>query len=273
MNVSSIHPMNASDSSMTRLAGGLACRIEGQGPPLILFHGGGGSWTHWIRNIPALRAHYTVYAVDLPGFGDADSVPHEIEDEAYVDRVCAGVREIAGKGRVYLAGFSFGGVNATLVAARMPESIEKLALVAPGGLGRVSNARSQFRKMPPDSAPEEEKRAVLRHNLLLMMFAHPQSVDDATIEIQRDNVARTRFDSRRFTGSTLTRDALWRVRTPTIGIFGARDNLSYPSVYARINPCRALKPDIRIEVIPGAGHWVQYEAAGEVDRLLIDFLR
>ena len=187
--------------------------------------------------------------------------------------MCEGVREIAGSGRIRLAGFSFGGVNATLVAARMPQTIEKLVLVAPGGLGRVSNAGSQFRKMPPESAPEAESREVLRHNLMLMMLAHPESLDDATVEIQRRNVARTRFNSRRFTGSTLTRDALWRVRTPAIAIFGAADNLSYPSVYARINPCRALKPDMRIEVIPGAGHWVQYEAAAEVDRLLIEFFR
>ena len=53
----------------------LACRIEGQGPELIMFHGGTGSWTHWIRNIPALRDHFTVHAYDLPGNGDSPSVP------------------------------------------------------------------------------------------------------------------------------------------------------------------------------------------------------
>jgi pimeloyl-ACP methyl ester carboxylesterase len=127
--------------------------------------------------------------------------------------------------------------------------------------------------MPPDSAPEEEKRAVLRHNLLVMMLAHPQSIDETTVDIQRDNVARTRFNSRRFTGSTLTRDALWKVRVRTLGIFGALDNLSHPSVYARINPCASVKPDMRIELIPNAGHWVQYEAADAVNRLLLDFFR
>jgi pimeloyl-ACP methyl ester carboxylesterase len=263
--------MDTARTRTERLPGGSVCRIEGGGPPLLLFHGGGGSWTHWIRNIPALRARYTVHAFDLPGFGDADTVPHAITDDAYVDLVCEGVRAIAGSGTVKLAGFSFGGVNATLVATRMPQTIEKLALVAPGGLGRVSNARSQFRKMPPDSAPDAEKRDVLRHNLLLMMLAHPQSVDDATIELQRDNVARTRFDSRRFTGSTYTRDALFRLRTPACAIFGALDNLSYPSVYARINPCASLRPEMPITVIPNAGHWVQYEAAPAVNKLLLDF--
>ncbi len=256
---------------MKMIAGGMACRVEGCGPPLMLLHGGAGSWTHWIRNIPALSLHRTVYAVDLPGCGDSASVPADIDPEAYVDLVCEGVREVAAGGQIDLAGFSFGGVNATMVAARMPQTIRKLALLAPGGLGRVNNAGARLRKMPPDSASDEEKREVLRHNLLLMMLVHPESIDDETLEIQRQNVVRARYDSRRFTGSTLAREHLWRVRTPTLAIFGALDNLSYPSVYARVNPLRSMKPDVRLELIPNTGHWVQYEAPAEVDRLLIDF--
>ncbi|MCC7081282.1 MAG: alpha/beta fold hydrolase [Burkholderiales bacterium] len=257
----------------TILSGGVACRIEGSGPRLVLFHGGGGSWTHWIRNIPELGKHFTVFALDLPGFGDSSDVPPDIDPHEYVGIVGGAVDEIARGGQIDLAAFSFGGVNAAMLAVRMPQTIRKLALLAPGGLGRVSNAGSQYRKMPPGDAPEADKREVLRHNLALMMLARPESIDEATVDIQRDNVARTRFNSRRFTGSTLTREALPNLRTPTIGIFGALDNLSHPSVYARVDPCRSLKPDMRIELVPDTGHWVQYEAAEAVNRLLIEFFR
>jgi pimeloyl-ACP methyl ester carboxylesterase len=239
----------------------------------VLFHGGAGSWTHWIRNIPALAEHYTVHAVDLPGCGDSFDVPPDIDPPRYVDLVCDAVREIAAGGRIRLGAFSFGAVNAVMVSARMPETIEKLALVAPGGLGRVNAAGSNLRKMPPDSSGEDAKRAVLRHNLHLMMLAHAESIDDATIEIQRTNVARTRYDSRRFTGSHLTKEYLWQVRSPMIAIFGALDNLSHPSVYARVVPLRSMRPDIPVELIPNAGHWVQYEAPDAVNRLLLDFFR
>lgn len=259
------------DVTMKRIAGGIACRIEGSGPPLLLFHGGAGSWTHWIRNIPVLAKRHTVYAFDLPGGGDADDVPADIAPEKYVELVCAGVREIAAGGQVDLAGFSFGGVNAAMVSALMPGTIRRLALLAPGGLGRVNNAGAALRKMPPASASDEEKKAVVRHNLLLMMLAHAESIDDETIEIQRRNIARTRYDSRRFTGSMLTKEYLWRVRVPTLAIFGALDNLSYPSVYARVTPLRSTKPDVKIELIPNKGHWIQYEAAEEVNRLLLDW--
>jgi pimeloyl-ACP methyl ester carboxylesterase len=256
-----------------RIAGGIACRVEGSGPPLVLFHGGAGSWTHWIRNIPALARHFTVYAFDLPGCGDADDVPADIPPQKYVDLVCAGVTQVAAGGRIDLAGFSFGGVNAAMVTARMPQTIRRLALLAPGGLGRVNNAGAQLRKMPPAGASEDEKKEVLRHNLLLMMLAHPESIDEQTLAIQRDNVARTRYDSRRFTGSTLTKEHLWRVRTPTLAIFGALDNLSHPSVYARIIPLCSTKPDVQLELVANTGHWVQYEAAAQVNRLLIDYFK
>ena len=86
-----------------QLAGGVACHVEGSGPPLILFHGGMGSWTHWVRNIPALRERFTVYAPDLPGCGDSISVPDDVEHAKYVDIVCTAIAEIVAKERAHLA--------------------------------------------------------------------------------------------------------------------------------------------------------------------------
>ena len=48
---------------------------EGAGKPiLLLFHGGSGSWIHWIRNVLPLSEHDTVYAADLPGLGGQRSL-------------------------------------------------------------------------------------------------------------------------------------------------------------------------------------------------------
>ena len=47
---------------------------ENSGKPiLLLFHGGSGSWIHWIRNVRPLAEHFTIYAADLPGLGDSDA--------------------------------------------------------------------------------------------------------------------------------------------------------------------------------------------------------
>jgi len=47
----------------------------GEGPTVVLLHGGYGSWTHWIRNIDALAAEHRVIAADLPGLGDSAMPP------------------------------------------------------------------------------------------------------------------------------------------------------------------------------------------------------
>jgi pimeloyl-ACP methyl ester carboxylesterase len=55
-------------------------------------------------------------------------------------------------------------------------------------------------------------------------------------------------------------------------IWGGRDPLPYPDVQARVDAVRAAKPSARTDVIPGAGHWVQYEAPDAVNRVMLDFL-
>lgn len=257
-----------------RLAGGIACHIEGSGPPLVLIHGGMGSWTHWVRNIPLLREHFTVYAPDMPGHGDSVTVPTDIAVDDYMKLVCDAIAQIADGRQVRLAGFSFGTSVASLVTARMPRTIAKLALLAPAALGRlVPNRPMDQQRMPGDDAPEAAKIAVLRHNLMTFMLAHPESIDDETIAIQRENAARTRYDSRRFSFGTHTRDSLPFFECPVMGVFGELDNFAWPSIWAKVIPCRSIKPDMRIEVVKDAGHWVQYEAANKVNALLLDFFR
>jgi pimeloyl-ACP methyl ester carboxylesterase len=47
--------------------GTIVWRVWGAGEPLLLLHGGSGSWTHWIRNIPELAQRFEVWVPDIPG--------------------------------------------------------------------------------------------------------------------------------------------------------------------------------------------------------------
>src|SRR5262249_61674091 len=70
-------------------AGGVSMvwRTWGEGRPLLLLHGASGSWTHWIRNVLPLAAHFRVLAPDMPGFGESETLsePHT------ADRLAAAV--------------------------------------------------------------------------------------------------------------------------------------------------------------------------------------
>jgi 2-hydroxy-6-oxonona-2,4-dienedioate hydrolase len=258
-----------SNGGIAARLGGVAVRTWGAGAPLVLLHGGMGSWNHWVRNIEALAARFTVRALDLPGCGDSDSVPKDIPDDDYVGLVAEAVEAAAGGQPVNLAGFSFGGITSAMVAVRLGRRMRKLCLVSPGGFGQGNVL--DLRKIPPDEAGLPAVRAVLRHNLQIMMCADPANVTEETIDLHYSNYKRVRFDGRRFSLGNQMAETLKRVTCPVQTIWGERDALPRPDIHARIYVCRAALPGVRVDVVPGAGHWVQYEAPAAVNRVMTDF--
>ena len=74
--------------------GAMVWRVWGAGEPLVLFHGGSGSWTHWIRNIPELSRHYELWVADIPGLGDSAMPPKPWVPATIADVVVAGLGEL-----------------------------------------------------------------------------------------------------------------------------------------------------------------------------------
>lgn len=248
----------------------LACLVAGQGPTLVLLHGGAGSSSHWSRNIDTLASAHRVFAFDMPGFGRSPDVPAAIEAEAYIDLVAAAVAEAAAGQPYRLTGFSFGAVIAAGVGARHRGRITALSLAAPGGFGSPAGRRLDLRALP-EGADDSALRGVIRHNLLQMMIADPSHVDDTTIDIQAENIRNMRFDSRRISLQDRLLKDIERCDAPLQLIWGARDHLAYPSIDARAALCRGVRPATRIDIIPAAGHWVQYEQAAAFNEALLSF--
>src|ERR1044071_3139170 len=90
--------------------GTMAWRSWGQGAPLVLLHGGYGSWMHWIRNVLPLSRQFQVIAPDLPGLGESATPPEPWTAQGLAAIIAEGLGDVVAKGeRVHLAGFSFGG--------------------------------------------------------------------------------------------------------------------------------------------------------------------
>jgi 2-hydroxy-6-oxonona-2,4-dienedioate hydrolase len=108
----------------------------GQGTPLVLLHGGSGSWTHWLHNVlPLSDAGYRVIAPDIPGFGDSDVAAVEGGDApGTVAPLWAGLDQLV-QGPCPVVGFSFGAMIAVMMAIARPQWVHHLVLVAPPGLG------------------------------------------------------------------------------------------------------------------------------------------
>jgi 2-hydroxy-6-oxonona-2,4-dienedioate hydrolase len=247
----------------------LSYNREGSGPRLVLFHGGVGSRNHWQRNIPELARHFTVTAVDLPGFGASVDAPQDID--IYLSMVCDAAAELGGRS-FGLAGFSFGAVVAAAVASRLGGMVEFLSMIAPGGLGVPKGRQLDIRPVPKDGLDSADGRAALRHNLAVTMFANPATADAGAVELHRSNIERARFDSRRISLQARLLDDLKVVRCPLQLIWGRRDAMAYPSIESRIDTIRAVRLDARVDLVADAGHWVQYERPEDTNRALLDFM-
>ena len=260
-------PMNNGGSMMWHAWG------EAPGKPvLVLFHGGSGSWIHWIRNVQALARTYAVYAADLPGLGDSDP-PDDVRDiwsvthavEAAMNRLLPADRPFA------LTGFSFGGMVAGHIATLFAPRIRRIVFVGAGGLKATRKPGPKLHKLLPDMAPET-LAAEARRNLEILMLHDPAKVDGVAIHMQILNTTRARTRSREMGQAFRLSEVLPRVTVPMTGIWGEFDSTTYPHIQERIDLFRALQPDFQMHVIPGAGHWVAYEAAEAFNARLLDVL-
>lgn len=237
----------------------------------MLCHGGSGSWTHWIRTIPALARHYEVWAADLPGLGDS-AMPPQPRTPATSARILAtGLRQlISPDRRVHLVGFSFGAHVATLAAVELGDRLADLTLINSAALGLPWQAL-EFPKERA-SMTAAERREVHRRTLEILMFADPSNIDEPAIDLQAENVGKARFRSREFAGTDEVRTNLARVAVPLKAIWGERDVIARPNVEACYEVLRLHHPELVTRTIPDAGHWVMYETADAFNAALLELL-
>jgi pimeloyl-ACP methyl ester carboxylesterase len=254
--------------------GHLVWHAWGQGPVVVLLHGGAGSWRHWVHTIPALSNRYTVLAPDLPGLGESTMPPMPFEPKRVAGIVAAGLRQLLpANSTCALVGFSFGAMVAGHLAAAFPDLVHRLILVGAGSLG-VPRAPIDLETVRDKQG--ETRQAANRTNLSRLMIADPRRIDELALAIQDWNVTRARVTSVGFAGASLLLDALRQVSCPIGAIWGERDHVAVPLLDRRIAALHSVRPDAVAQVIPKAGHWVAYEAPdlfnAALTRLLSDGL-
>lgn len=246
-------------------------RAFGSGPPVVLLHGGHGSWLHWIRNIDALSVRHRVWVPDMPSFGDSDSLeghPHAPDRmPRFVDAVSRTLDDLIGPGTdLDLCGFSFGGLTAALLAAKRGH-VRRLALIGPGA---HEGARRQTIELVDWRVPDlAEMRAALRRNLVPFMLHSESSADALALATYEWSCVRTRFRSKEIAQAGGLPRALDGIASPVLLVWGEHDVTATPS---QIAPALARGyPNREFSILKGAGHWAQYEKAEEASALLLDW--
>jgi pimeloyl-ACP methyl ester carboxylesterase len=237
---------------------------KARGLPLVLLHGGSGSWTHWLRAIePLTQAGHALWLPDLPGFGDSDGVPGGTDADSMLAPLAAGIRQLFGDGGsgpvCDLAGFSFGGMTAGMLAAEYPQLMRQLVLVGAPGMG-LSTGRAVRLKGWRHLTTQDAQMQAHSYNLAALMLHDAALIDEATLALHAHNVARDRLPRRRLSQTDILARALARVRCPVAAIYGEHDPL-YTGRMDALQQKLSLQTGGRAhwQEIPGAGHWVQHE--------------
>jgi pimeloyl-ACP methyl ester carboxylesterase len=249
----------------------LVWRRFGDGPPIVMLHGGHGSWRHWIRNIDALSREHTLWLPDMPSFGDSESLegsPHAADRMSrFVEAISATLDSLIGpQTPVPLTGFSFGGITAAFLGAQRGR-IARLALI---GAGAHGGARRQTIDLVDWRLPDRaDMVAALRRNLVPFMLSDERRADALALAIHEWSCVQTRFRSKAIALAGGLQDALDRIPAPMLLAWGEHDVTAVPKeIGPRLTQGHSNR---QFHLIEDAGHWAQYEKADEVDALLLDW--
>jgi pimeloyl-ACP methyl ester carboxylesterase len=235
---------------------------------VLLLHGGSGSWTHWVRNIePLMRTGHDVWVPDLPGFGESAAPPDGRDADVLPGWLERGLGSLFGAQAVDLVGFSLGGLVAGLWAQAVPARVARLVLVGSPGLSAELLPPLDLQRWDLLSAGPASL-AAHRHNLLQLMLAHEASATELAVTLHAHNVERDRLRKRRLMLTDALVPVLAALHCPLHGIWGAQDVL-YRQRLPLIRQVLSSAPGFRsLELLPEAGHWVQFEAAAAFNAAL-----
>ena len=245
----------------------LGGRPLGTAPVLWMIHGIGDSSRTWEQVIPLLGEDHTIVAPDLLGHGDSDKPRADYSIGGFAN----GMRDlmmVLGVQQATVVGHSLGGGVAMQFAYQYPEHVERLVLVASGGLGSEVNPVLRAASLPGAHAaiglstkgPVRAATLKVARALATVGVLERNDVEDVAViwEGLRDPSTRKAFlrtlravvDAR---GQAVTsKDRLYLAAdVPVLLVWGARDPM-VPVIHAA--HAAELLPLAKLAILPHAGH-------------------
>lgn len=265
-------PVSSESRTVPTTYGPTFVRIGGPAgaPPLVLLHGAGTTSLMWAPNIEALSAEYRTFAVDQIseiGRSICTTPVRSFHDFlAWLNELFDGL-ELSS--RINVAGLSYGGALAAQYALHFPERVNKVVLLAPGNtvlrirtwtLLRVILAAVDTRRCLP--------------SMVRWMFADIVSKDPAwaaqTIELLSTTLRS--LQRRNVPFPPVLTDAEWG-SFPVPALFLAGEHEVIYSAEKAVRRLERVAPQVRAEILPGAGHDLTFAQAELVNRKILDFLK
>jgi 3-oxoadipate enol-lactonase len=248
--------------------GRLVAEIEGEGAPVVLVHGLGGS-TNTFQPQMQVLARYRAVRVDLPGSGRSP-VPYEAPSiETFAEAVTAAVRMVVDR-PAHFVGHSLGTLVCQHIAARSPELVASLTLF--GALLEPGDAAREGLRQRARAARSDGMQPIADQIIAATLSADTKASNPAASAFVRESLMRQDAE-----GYARTCEALAgavaadhrRIGAPCLMIAGGDDPVAPPSI------AHGLAERIsgaKVAVLDRCGHWATIERPADCNRRLADFL-
>jgi pimeloyl-ACP methyl ester carboxylesterase len=258
----------------------LAVLDEGEGRPVLLLHGFPDSARVWRHQVAALgSAGMRTLAPDLRGFGESDK-PAAVEDYAIARSVDDMVALLGALGieRAHVVGHDFGAVVAWALAARFPELVDRLVVMSVGhpAAERTLEDREKAWYQLLFQFAEVSETVLQRDDWKLFRewLRNDGDLEHYLADLSRPGALTAGLNWYRANRAPQLelqpRDPLPAVVAPTLGLWSSGDN--YLTEHRMIRSQQYVTGPWRYERIEGASHWMQLDAPGRVNELLLEFL-
>ena len=252
--------------------------VRGEGSPVVVLHGLSDSERSWWPVMAELGQRHRVFGLDLPGCGlsGRPDAPYGLD---WQTRVVAAWLDRMGLEQCDVVGHSYGGGVAMWLLLYRAAAIRRLALVAPGGLGRDVALELRLASLPffVERFGQPWMGAVTR--LVFLLNGRSLPAEHRAELVQFSSMA----GSARAFGRTVRDVINWRGQTRQF-LQRAADAALLPPIQLfwgendRIIPIRhgeelvATLQNCTLHRFPGAGHFLHWERPHELSQSLLTYL-
>ncbi|MEZ6073427.1 MAG: alpha/beta hydrolase [Pirellulales bacterium] len=253
----------------------------GNGPLVVLLHGFPDYWYTWRAQMPALAKHFQVVALDMRGYNHSDQ-PEGVENYS-VDRLTADVAAVIahfGRKSAIVVGHDWGGYVAWTLAMTRPELVDRLVILNlphPRGLLRelTHNSDQQKASAYARAFQKPDAAASVQPEQLAFWVSDPAAREKYIVAMRRSSIEGMlnyyKANYPREPYDDAAAQNLPKVRCPVLMFHGLDDTALLP---AGLNGTWDwLDEDLTLVTIPGAGHFVQQDAADKVTRHMLSWLQ
>ena len=220
--------------------------VYGQGEPLLLAHGNGGSMENFKGIIPFFAQYYKVIAVDTRAHGKSVDPADSLSFEMIADDFSA-LLDSLHTGPAYFIGWSDGGIDGVGIAMRHPEKLKKMAITGTNifvdstalSVDIIRDMEADARKMHARSNLPAKEKAELKYNDLDLYQPQWKATD------------------------------LDKISTPTLVIGGDHDLIPVPHtvlIWQHI-------PNAWLWIVPHSGHATLIEHRDEFEKNVLTFFQ